>query len=86
VAARLPARGGDLGAFVIYEVYRSTHTSSVLLPFLAVLDMAVIVVTLLCVVKWFWVFSGFVWFRGGRRGAAQCAGPSLPGQGRIRRR
>jgi uncharacterized membrane protein len=44
VAARLPARGGDLGAFVIYEVYRSTHTSSVLLPFLAVLDMAVIVV------------------------------------------
>jgi len=33
-----------LGAFVIYEVYRATHTGSVLLPFLAVLDIAIIVV------------------------------------------
>jgi uncharacterized membrane protein len=32
-----------LGAFVVYEVYRATHTGSVLLPFLAVLDIAIIV-------------------------------------------
>lgn len=33
-----------LGAFVVYEVYRATRTGSVLLPFLAVLDIAIIVV------------------------------------------
>lgn len=31
-----------LGAFVIYEIYRSTQTGSVLLPLLAVLDILVI--------------------------------------------
>jgi uncharacterized membrane protein len=31
-----------LGAFVVYEVYRATQTGSVLLPFLAALDIAVI--------------------------------------------
>jgi uncharacterized membrane protein len=33
-----------LGAFVVYEMYRATHTGSVLLPLLAVLDIAIIVV------------------------------------------
>ncbi len=32
-----------LGAFVVYEIYRATQTGSVLLPFLAALDVAVIV-------------------------------------------
>lgn len=32
------------GAFVVYEVYRATRTGSVLLPCLAVLDIAIIVV------------------------------------------
>lgn len=32
-----------LGAFVIYEIYRATQTGSVLLPFLAALDVAIIV-------------------------------------------
>ena len=32
-----------LGAFVVYEVYRATHTGSVLLPVLAVVDVAMIV-------------------------------------------
>jgi uncharacterized membrane protein len=32
-----------LGAFVIYELYRATQTGSLLLPFLAGLDVAVIV-------------------------------------------
>lgn len=32
-----------LGAFVIYEAYRATRTGSVLLPFLALLDVAIIV-------------------------------------------
>jgi uncharacterized membrane protein len=31
-----------LGAFVVYEVYRATQTGSVLLPFLAALDIVVI--------------------------------------------
>ncbi|MDQ4092510.1 MAG: DUF2127 domain-containing protein [Actinomycetota bacterium] len=33
-----------LGTFVVYEVYRATHTGPVLLPLLAVLDIAIIVV------------------------------------------
>ena len=33
-----------LGAFVVYEVYRATRTGSLLLPVLAVLDIAIIVV------------------------------------------
>ncbi len=33
-----------LGAFVVYELYRATRTGSVLLPSLAVLDIAIIVV------------------------------------------
>ena len=32
-----------LGAFVLYEIYRATQTGSVLLPFLAALDVAIIV-------------------------------------------
>ena len=32
-----------LGLFVVYEVYRATQTGSVLLPVLAVVDVAVIV-------------------------------------------
>ena len=32
-----------LGAFVVYELYRATQTGSVLLPLLAVLDVAIIV-------------------------------------------
>jgi uncharacterized membrane protein len=32
-----------LGAFVVYEVYRAARTGSLLLPFLAVLDIAIIV-------------------------------------------
>jgi uncharacterized membrane protein len=33
-----------LAAFVVYEVYRATRTGSLLLPFLAALDVAIIVV------------------------------------------
>ena len=33
-----------LGAFVVYELYRATRTGSLLLPVLAVLDIAIIVV------------------------------------------
>ncbi len=33
-----------LGTFVVYEVHRATRTGSVLLPFLAVVDVAIIVV------------------------------------------
>ncbi len=33
-----------LGAFVVYELYRATRTGSVLLPLLALLDIAIIVV------------------------------------------
>ncbi len=33
-----------LGAFVVYEVYRATRTGSILLPVLAALDIAIIVV------------------------------------------
>jgi uncharacterized membrane protein len=32
-----------LGAFVVYELYRATRTGSILLPVLAVLDIAIIV-------------------------------------------
>ena len=32
-----------LGVFVVYELYRATQTGSVLLPFLAALDVAIIV-------------------------------------------
>ena len=32
-----------LGAFVVYEIHRATQTGSVLLPFLAALDVAIIV-------------------------------------------
>ena len=32
-----------LGLFVVYEIYRATQTGSVLLPFLAALDVAIIV-------------------------------------------
>lgn len=32
-----------LGAFVVYEAYRAVHTGSILLPFLAALDVAIIV-------------------------------------------
>jgi uncharacterized membrane protein len=32
-----------LALFVIYEIYRAAHTHSVLLPFLAALDLAIIV-------------------------------------------
>lgn len=35
-----------LGAFVLYELYRATQTHSVLLPVLAALDVAVIVLVL----------------------------------------
>ena len=38
-----PAAAVVLGAFVGYEVYRAVRTGSVLLPFLAALDVAVIV-------------------------------------------
>ena len=31
-----------LGVFVAYELYRATRTGSVLLPFLAALDLAII--------------------------------------------
>ncbi|MGH3786695.1 MAG: DUF2127 domain-containing protein [Pseudonocardiaceae bacterium] len=33
-----------LGAFVVYELYRATRTGSMLLPLLAALDIAIIVV------------------------------------------
>jgi uncharacterized membrane protein len=33
-----------LGTFVVYELYRATRTGSVLLPLLAVLDIAIIAV------------------------------------------
>ena len=32
-----------VGVFVLYELYRATRTGSVLLPFLALLDLAIIV-------------------------------------------
>jgi uncharacterized membrane protein len=32
-----------LGVFVVYEIYRAFHTGSILLPFLAALDVAIIV-------------------------------------------
>ncbi len=35
-----------LGLFVAYEVYRATQTGSVLLPFLAALDVAIIVLVI----------------------------------------
>ncbi len=35
-----------LGLFVIYELYRAVHTGSVVLPFLAALDVAIIVLVL----------------------------------------
>ena len=38
-----PAAVLVLGAFVLYELYRATRTGSVLLPFLALLDLAIIV-------------------------------------------
>ena len=41
-----PAAVVVLGLFVIYEVYRAFHTGSVLLPFLAALDIAIIVLVI----------------------------------------
>ena len=38
-----PAAAVVLGAFVVYELYRATQTGSVLLPLLAALDIAIIV-------------------------------------------
>ncbi len=38
-----PVAAVVLGLFVIYEIYRATQTGSVLLPFLAALDIAIIV-------------------------------------------
>ena len=38
-----PVAAGVLGAFVVYELYRATQTGSVLLPILAALDIAIIV-------------------------------------------
>jgi len=38
-----PAAVLVLGVFVLYELYRATRTGSVLLPFLALLDLAIIV-------------------------------------------
>jgi len=38
-----PVAAVVLGAFVVYEVYRATQTGSVLLLFLAALDVAIIV-------------------------------------------
>ena len=38
-----PVAAVVLGAFVVYELYRATRTGSVLLPLLAVLDVAIIV-------------------------------------------
>lgn len=38
-----PVAAVVLGLFVIYEIYRATQTGSVLLPFLAALDVAIIV-------------------------------------------
>ncbi|GAA1863312.1 DUF2127 domain-containing protein [Pseudonocardia ailaonensis] len=35
-----------LGAFVVYEVVRAVHTGSILLPFLAALDTAIIVLVI----------------------------------------
>lgn len=35
-----------LGLFVAYEIYRATQTGSVLLPFLAALDLAIIVLVI----------------------------------------
>ncbi len=35
-----------LGLFVVYEIYRATQTGSVLLPFLAALDVAIIVLVI----------------------------------------
>ncbi|WP_028936919.1 DUF2127 domain-containing protein [Pseudonocardia spinosispora] len=41
-----PAAIVVLGLFVIYEVYRAAHTHSILLPFLAALDLAIIVLVI----------------------------------------
>ena len=38
-----PVAAVVLGLFVVYEIYRATRTGSVLLPFLAALDVAIIV-------------------------------------------
>lgn len=38
-----PVAAVVLGLFVVYEIYRATQTGSVLLPFLAALDVAIIV-------------------------------------------
>ena len=35
-----------LGLFVAYEIHRATQTGSVLLPFLAALDVAIIVLVI----------------------------------------
>jgi uncharacterized membrane protein len=41
-----PVAVAVLGAFVAYEIYRAVRTGSVLLPFLAALDVVVIVLTI----------------------------------------
>lgn len=41
-----PVAAVVLGLFVVYELYRAAHTGSVLLPFLAALDIAIIVMVL----------------------------------------
>jgi uncharacterized membrane protein len=41
--AAYPVAAVVLGAFVVYEVYRATRNGSTLLPFLAVLDLAIII-------------------------------------------
>lgn len=38
-----PVAAVVLGLFVVYEIYRATQTGSILLPFLAALDVAIIV-------------------------------------------
>jgi uncharacterized membrane protein len=42
--AAYPVAAVVLGVFVVYEIYRAVVTGSVLLPFLAALDVAIIVV------------------------------------------
>ncbi len=42
--AAYPVAAVVLGAFVVYELYRATQTGSILLPLLAVLDIAIITV------------------------------------------
>jgi uncharacterized membrane protein len=41
-----PAAVAVLGLFVVYEIYRAWHTHSVVLPFLAALDLAIIVLVI----------------------------------------